>query len=503
MTRSRSAIIATTTFILLLSAFALFAWASPVQAAVMERLSLTSGGGEGAGPSQAPAVNQDGRYVAFESSAPNLVPGDGNGTWDVFVRDRMTGTTSLVSVSFFGPVSGAGPSRNPAISADGRYVAFESQAPDLVLMDMNGPMSDIFVRDLLTGTTSMVSVGLGGGPAVGPSYFPAINGDGRFIAFSSDAPNLVPVDPNGVIRDIFVRDRMLAMTTMASVSTGGAPGNAASDNPSINVDGRYVAFWSQATTLVPPDPNGPLPDIFVRDQVMATTKMASVGPGGVQAAGPSLYPSISGDGRYVAFESCAPNLVPMDANGPMSDVFLFDQVLVATRMVSVGLGGGPANGPSFDPSVNLDGRFIAFESQASNLVPGDPNGACDVFLADMLPPGLTLMVSVGLGGMPAAGASYNPSVDLRGQYVAFGSAPVCQLRQSCAGPECRRHLGHHLRHRLLWGERCRRRALRRHQRDRVYSRLAGPDQRYSAGPHRRARPGAGDRHRGCERRYCG
>jgi Tol biopolymer transport system component len=343
-------------------------------AAVTERVSVSSAGEEGNGVSWSPSITADGRYVAFMSHASNLVPGDTNATPDAFVHDRLTGTTERVSVSSAGE-EGNGASWVPSLSADGRYVAFPSAASNLVPGDTNAT-SDIFVHDRLTGTTERVSVSSAGEEGNGDSGWPSISADGRYVAFGSDASNLVPGDTNAT-PDIFVHDRLTGTTERVSVSSAGEEGNGGNWWPSISADGRYVAFLSDASNLVPGDTNGY--DIFVHDRLTGTTERVSVSSAGEEGNGGNWWPSISADGRYVAFLSDASNLVPGDTNG-YKDVFVHDRLTGTTERVSVSSAGEEGNGVSGYPSISADGRHVVFESDASNLVPGDTNAWTDIFV---------------------------------------------------------------------------------------------------------------------------
>lgn len=280
-------------------------------------MSVSSDAIQGNDGSDRQSISADGRYVAFTSGASNLVPGDTNGRRDVFVRDNVAGTTARVSVAADGSQADAD-SYYTAISGDGRYVAFASDASNLVPDDTNGRI-DVFVRDIAAGTTARVSVGSDGSQADGHSEWPQISGDGRYVAFFSGASNLVPDDTNWKA-DVFVHDNVTGSTTRVSVGSDGTQGDADSDRPSISSDGRYVAFSSNASNLVPGDTNGST-DVFVRDVVAATTTRVSVNSDGSQAEGNSRQPSISSDGRYVAFSSSASNLVVGDTNWA-PDVFV-------------------------------------------------------------------------------------------------------------------------------------------------------------------------------------
>ncbi|MEG4277568.1 calcium-binding protein [Microcoleus sp. MON1_C1] len=348
------------------------------------RVSVDSAGNPGNGESYLPSISGDGRFVAFASDAANLVPGDTNGSRDVFVRDLSTNTTTRVSVDSAGN-QGNGisnpPLSKPSISADGRLVAFASAATNLVPGDTNNSQ-DIFVRDLLTNTTTRVSVDSAGNQAIGNSFSTSISANGRFVAFSSLAFNLVPGDTNNTT-DVFVRDLFTNTTTRVSVSSTGNQGNIfTSSFPSISADGRLVAFVSDATNLAPGDTNN-RNDIFVRDLSTNTTTRVSVDSAGNQANNNSFaIPSISGDGRFVAFLSEASNLVPGDTNGSR-DIFVRDLSTNTTARVSVSGAGNQANDTSFSTSISGDGRFVVFDSNATNLVPGDSNNTSDIFVADI------------------------------------------------------------------------------------------------------------------------
>jgi Tol biopolymer transport system component len=341
------------------------------------RVSVSSPGVEANGNSYGPGVSATGRFVVFESLASNLVAGDTNDATDVFLRDRTTRTTTRVSVSSAG-AQGDGGSFFAAISADGRFVAFVSLASNLVADDTNGAR-DIFVRDRRTRTTTRVSVSAAGGEANGHSSFrpPSLSANGRFIAFESSASNLVADDTNGA-PDIFVRDRTIRATTRASVSSVEAEGNAPSNRPELSASGRFVAFESDASNLVAGDSNARR-DIFVRDRRTGQTTRVSVTSAGGQGHAGSLFAAISADGRFVAFDSAASNLVPYDENGA-TDIFLRDRRRGTTRRVSVSSAGAESNSLSFDPAISADGRFVGFVSAATNLVARDERGAWDVFV---------------------------------------------------------------------------------------------------------------------------
>jgi Tol biopolymer transport system component len=335
----------------------------------------------------------------------------------VFVRDRQSGTTERVNVdSNGGQSNGFSGLFGIAISSDGRYVAFESQAGNLVLGDTNGAR-DIFLRDLVSGTTERVSVGSNGAQGDADSLHPSISPDGRYVAFESDATNLVPADTNGQ-GDVFVRDRLSGITELASVSTPGAQGNGRSQIPSISADGRYVAFASEATNLVSGDTNGRV-DIFVRDRHAGTTERVSVQTGFAQGNGNSNWPSISMNGRYVSFTSDATNLVGGDTNG-RDDVFLRDRRDGTTERVSVAAGGVEGNGHSSEAWISADGRLVAFRSNSTNFFPGTTSNQYWIFVRDRLLDTTEIACLTASGSLPDGGSG-EASVSANGRYVVFRS----------------------------------------------------------------------------------
>jgi Tol biopolymer transport system component len=380
------------------------------------RVSVSSSGAQADGHSLAPALSADGRYVAFYSDASNLVDGDTNGVRDVFVRDQGTRTTTRASVDSTG-AQGNGHSFAPAISNDGRLVAFSSNASNLVSGDTNSS-DDIFVHDSQSGATARVSVATGGGEANGGSFSPALSADGRFVAFLSDASNLVAGDTNG-FRDVFVHDRQTGSTTRVSVDSAGVQGNVGSFSVAINADGRFVAFHSFADNLVPDDANETA-DVFVHDLLTGQTTRVSVYDGGAEADGDSLRPAISADGRYVAFDSDSTILVWGDVNF-VFDVFVHDRLTNTTRRVSLDDSGGEATGLSQRPAMSADGRYVAFYSEASDLVAGDSNGSSDVFVHDRQS-GATSRVSIDNGRDQGNGDSLRPAISADGRVVAFDSS---------------------------------------------------------------------------------
>jgi Tol biopolymer transport system component len=346
------------------------------------------------GDSGNPAIAADGSTVAFQSSASNLVAGDSNGVSDVFVQH---GTGPIVRVSVAGDGSQAnGPSSEPAISGDGRYVVFVSSASNLVPGDRSH-QPEIFVRDLVAGTTSRVSVGVGGADPDGPSSNPAISADGRVVSFDSSAGNLVPGRARAGQADVYVRLLATNTTERVSVSTAGAEQNQAVRAPfhqvsSLSANGRFVAFDSDASNLVARDVNRST-DVFVRDRVAHTTTLVSENNAGFEGDNDSFAPYITPDGRFVAFESFARNLAP--GGGPRENVFVRDVELNATSVIDVAPGGAAPTAEQAKqllqrPMLSADGSVAAFSSTALNVTQ-DPRGTENVFLRLLAPPSGTIV----------------------------------------------------------------------------------------------------------------
>lgn len=372
------------------------------------------GNGPSGGGSNSLATSADGRYVAFVSSATNLMPGDTNGVADVFVRDVERGTTRRLSTdSDGGQADGA--SSYPSISADGRYVAFQSTASNLVDGDTNN-RDDVFVKDLQTGITIRASTDSAGNQASYGALMPSLSADGGYVAFVGFS-NLVPGDTNGCA-DIFVKDLGLGTTTLVSTSSTGTQGNGDSSQPTTSGDGRYVAFVSFARNLVSDDTNGYV-DVFVKDIQTGTLTRVSTDSAGTQANNDSGQPAISGDGRYVAFSSRARNLVTGDTNGS-SDVFVKDLQTGATTRASTDNAGAQARYDSYHPALSRDGRYVTFSNWDSNLVSGDTNGTYDVFRKD-LQTGTTTRASIDGAGAQSNKPSTASAMSADGRHVALVS----------------------------------------------------------------------------------
>ena len=390
-----------------------------------------SGVAGGSGLSQDPVVSANGRFVAFESFAFNIVPDGNNGRNDIFYRDLQTGVTTLVSVNLSGTGGGNGDSQNPAISGDGRYVVFESRASNLVSLD-NNTFSDIFVRDMQTGITSLVSVNAAGnGSGNSESRKPTISANGRVIAFESAASNLVSIPTNGN-GDVFARDLQTGTTSLVSCNvdcTASGNSNSFTSNvpkdkaPRANIsnDGRIIVFESRATNLVtiPMAPNG-FTEVFARDLQTGTTTLLSVNIQGTMSVGGEV-PVISGNGRYAVFQSSAPDITANDSGGGL-DLFRRDLQTGATTMVSATTSNGGSNGPSnfgYFPVISTDGRYVTFQSNAKGYVASDQNNGYDAFRRDMETNTTVLISGLPDGTTGVANDALGAVMSSDGRYVAF------------------------------------------------------------------------------------
>jgi Tol biopolymer transport system component len=369
-------------------------------------------------------LSADGRYMAFESNASDLVPGDSNSAPDIFRFDRQTCEVERVSINSLEQQSTVGyASTEPSISANGRFIAFSSRALNLVAGETEGTDDyDIFVRDMEFGTTSLISASTTGTKGNSHSHNPVISADGTKVAFRSLASNLVANDTNSEA-DIFIRDG--TTTERVSVATGGAQGESPFNNgvtnwrPAISADGRYVAFSSMMTNLVASDTNDAA-DVFLRDRQDGTTIRVSVSTAGGQGTGFSENPAISSDGRFIAFQSTAIDLVAGDTNN-ISDIFVRDTLLTATTRVSLANQGGQVfGGNANNAAISGDGRYVVFASTDSQFVLGDVGFREDIFIHDRTT-AITRRVSTSEDGVQGDNDSRVPAISSDGMYVAFHS----------------------------------------------------------------------------------
>ncbi len=335
--------------------------------------SLAAGGVSGVSTSPGSSVSANGRWIAFVSDAATLVAGqdDANAATDVFLRDTQTGTTLLVSHAAGSPARAAnGPSDAPSIDRDGRYVAFQSTATDLVAGQEDGPESpDVFLYDRVTGTTTLVSHTDAGANVAGGGELSTLSANGKVVAFE------VADEASGT-NGLFLYDRERRATLLVTRDAGA---------PALSADGRFIAFLSGSPELVPGDTNSS-PDIFLFDRIAGTTALVtrSAASPGQTANGGSYPPAISADGRFVAFASDATDLAPGVSPDSAQQVYLYDRVSRHLELASHAAGSTttPGDGPSDSPALDAEGRFLVFTSAASNLAGGSPGSGPNVFLYD-------------------------------------------------------------------------------------------------------------------------
>lgn len=345
------------------------------------RVSIDSNGIEGNGYSYEPSVSNNGRFVTFYSYASNLVPNDTNGSSDVFVHDRHTGVTERVSVDADGN-EGNAHSYRPAISGNGRFVVFTSNATNLISGVVHS--GGIYVHDRQTGLTTLVSVDSSGNPGSKPSGNATISDDGRFVAFRSVADNLVPSDTNDRY-DAFLHDRLTGETIRVSVNSNGEEVDGESDEVVISGDGRFIAFWSDATNMLVGEVTSST-HVYVHDRVTGTTEIVSIDSMGT-IKGLAFSPDISDDGRFVVFVSNNGNLVEGDTNST-HDIFVHDRETKMTVRVSVNASGVQAYDGSFGSAISGNGRFVVFDSVANSFVNNDSNEQGDVFIVEIPDPSI-------------------------------------------------------------------------------------------------------------------
>jgi len=435
----------------------------PTGAGVVALVSAADDGTPGNRQSDIGTISSTGRFVAFASLASNFSSMSNNSFYNIFLRDTCSAAPTVcapsiidVSVAPDGSLgngdsgSSIGFAKYPALSGDGRYVGFVSNATNLVAGDTNGS-TDVFLRDTCVGavggcspSTTLISVATDGTQGNGGSSDPSISGDGRFVVFDSNATNLVANDTNAAA-DVFLRDTCIhapssctPSTVRLSVASDGTQGNDASDSPAISASGRFVAFQSYAKNLVADDTSLFI-EIFVRDTCFnatgsctPSTTLVSVGPGGALGNAGSTFPAINADGRFIAFASFASNLVPGGTLPFLNSVFVRDTCAgmlagcsPATSLVSVSSSGIQGNDASGLPAISSTGRFIAFNSDAKNLVIGDTNGFTDVFVHDTCAGAdvpcfpSTVIVSIKLDGTQGNFNSAIPTISADGHFVSF------------------------------------------------------------------------------------
>jgi len=384
---------------------------------VTSRVSISSNQVQGNNESSQQAISSDGRYVAFVSEASNLVPGDTNGLPDIFLRDLQSNITTRVTKSYTGSQA-YGYYYDPSISDDGNYLVFSSNAFNLVPGDTNGE-SDIFLYNIQTTTITLVSISTNGSQGNDDSYDPDISSDGRYITFGSKASNLVSGDQNQEA-DVFLHDVQTGNTTLISVASGGTQGDTFSTAPSISADGRYIVFASRSTTYGHLNPSGHI-NLYRHDTQTGETQIVSTSSDGIPGNCCSSNPSLSNNGRFVVFNSCATSFVSKDTNGAW-DVFLKDIDTGPIARISVSNDGNLGNDYSTNPSISGDGRYITYLSMASNLVSGDTNQVMDIFLYN-IQSAETMRISIASNGQQGNfEVDYNtPAISGNGQYIVYTS----------------------------------------------------------------------------------
>ncbi|HEX3873536.1 MAG TPA: hypothetical protein VHW26_05285 [Solirubrobacteraceae bacterium] len=394
-------------------------------------VSATAAGGPANGASSEPSISGDGRTVAFVSTASNLVGGVAHGIQNIYLETAGGGPPTLVSVGVGGSATD-GNSYQPEISANGRFVVFTSTADDLIAGDDNDK-PDVFERDLVAGVTRRVSVASHGGQANGPSSNASVSGDGRYVTFASTSSNLVGRQKTAT-EEVYVHDTASNLTNVISVSSGGTRQNAAVSSPftqisSISGDGRYVAFDSDATNLTKGGRNGHT-NVYVRDRTRKRTELVSVSSTGTAGDNDSFSPEISPDGHFVVFDSLADDLAPDAAAG--SNVYVRELGSAETTTVDV-----TADSRTRDPElsssllqqpvVSANGAFGVFESGADNLVSSPSNGVENLYLRALAAPQTVL------GTPPPAVSGPRPTVDFRADdpFASFGLCEIDKLRVVC------------------------------------------------------------------------
>ncbi|MCZ6674745.1 MAG: hypothetical protein O7C75_17590, partial [Verrucomicrobia bacterium] len=382
-------------------------------------ISVASNGTPGDGSSGGPSISYCGDKIFFTSSSNNLSPDDLDFNSNLFVHDAQSGETSLViqAGSF------------PSTSADGRYVAFESSA-SLVPLDTND-VGDVFVTDTQTGETKRVSVASNGTETDEWSLLPSISADGRKVAFMSVATNLGSSEFYYILfQEVFVHDTETRETKQVSAAEDGTDSNGNNWNPDISADGRWVAFSSSATNLENafPDINW---DVYVKNLETGAIELVSKSTMNARGDDDSMDPSISSDGRFIAFETDAQSLqfdelpyTKLDRNG-FRDIYVHDRQSGETNRVSIASDLTEGDGDSTDASISADGRYVAFKSEATNLVASDTNGLWDIFVHDRWT-GQTKRANVAADGTEAksefgTGLNTTSSISGDGRYVTFSS----------------------------------------------------------------------------------
>ncbi len=389
------------------------------------RVGLSSTGTQpGGGTTTGTDISPTGRFVVFSSDATNLVPNDTNNAIDVFLRDNQAGTTERISISNSEGQASLG-GYGGLVSADGRYVAFNSDSEDLIATADTNQSTDVFVRDRTLGTTTRVSVRNGGSEADGPSYLQSMTPDANSIVFASDAENLIGTADQNFSTDIYLRDRVTAKTVRVSVATDGSEGDSDSSAAAISDNGRYVAFISNASNFDVND-SAVFADVFIRDRTLSKTTRLTGLPNGDEADGDSYNVAISGDGSTVIFDTDATNLVtPADQNDA-TDVYAATVATGAVERISVAADSGDSDGFNFLSGISDNGRYVLFLSGAHNLTGNAITAHANSFLRDRTTgstvlAGNTQKQTEPFNADPTLGGSLPNGISGDGRYVMFSS----------------------------------------------------------------------------------
>jgi hypothetical protein len=366
--------------------------------------STSDSGVKGDNSSLQPALSADGTDVAFYSFATNLDPADPDGFGDVYVKDIVSGDITLASTSD-SEVKGNDSSFQPALSADGSRAVFGSSATNLDPGDADA-IQDIFVKNLLTGDITLASTSDNGVKGNGISWEGTLSADGTLVAFSSGADNLDPADPDGS-QDVYVKDLVTGETTLVSTSDSGVKGNGDSYGAALSADGTMVAFHSFATNLDPTDDTDSFQDIYVKNLVTGDISLASTSDTGIKANSDSGLPFLSADGSIVAFFSTATNLDPADTDS-LADIFVKNLITGDITLASASDSGVKGNGDSLEPTLAADGSRVVFPSSATNLDSADTDPLSDIYVKDLggTPPTSVTWLLNGSKNLPCADGAH-------------------------------------------------------------------------------------------------
>lgn len=384
----------------------------------LKKASNSASGGDADDANYRPAVSGNGRFVVYSSDATNIIENDVNGFTDIFLYDRLNGKTELVSITSFGEQLNAGSSLfNNSVSDDGRYIAFTTTATNISFESTNGLML-AYVHDRVSGMTTLVSKSSGGAIPNSSCTRARISGDGRFIIYSSTATNLANDVDDTNDTDIFVYDRDTGNTECASVNAAGKSPVGAAAFSSVSADGRFVTFQSACDTLDANDTHIGN-DIFIRDRQLGSTTLISAGAGGA-ADGASDESVVSGDGSFVVFRSNATNLISGTTVAANNHLYLWKRADGSVSLVTKAFGGGAASAGGSLCDISESGRFVVFRSTATNIMNIAQTQSAHLYLYDRVNDTFS-RASDTIGGTEANGDVSDPSISNDGSVVAYVS----------------------------------------------------------------------------------